>query len=85
MQYKCQTCGFSVFNRRYPKCESCGIELAEGIALSKSELKALLGSEAEAARLAWRERQKAASQSAPDGDAGAAVIGASIAASSGDF
>ena len=27
----CPACGFRVFNRRYPKCESCGAELPESI------------------------------------------------------
>jgi hypothetical protein len=45
MRFKCQACGFAVFNRRYPKCEACGVVLAEGIALSANERSALLAAE----------------------------------------
>lgn len=69
MQFKCQACGFTVFNRRYPKCESCGVELAAGMALSSTERQALFEADAQEAERAWRERQKTASQDAAGGDA----------------
>lgn len=40
-QFKCPLCGFSVFNRRYPKCERCGELLPEGIAYTRQEITAL--------------------------------------------
>lgn len=43
----CPACGFQVFNRRYPKCKSCGAELPESIAYNESERQALLKSEVE--------------------------------------
>lgn len=39
---KCPDCGFEVFNRRYPKCESCGAVLPESIVYSPVERHALL-------------------------------------------
>jgi ribosomal protein L37E len=49
---RCPACGFVVFNRRYPKCESCGAALPDTIVYSPSERDALrkADDEAEAAR-----------------------------------
>jgi len=33
----CPACGFRVFNRRYPKCESCGTVLPESIVYTAVE------------------------------------------------
>lgn len=41
----CPHCGFRIFNRRYPKCESCGRSLPEGIAYSTADRAALLKKE----------------------------------------
>jgi hypothetical protein len=38
---KCPECGFSVFNRRFVKCESCGAHLPTSIVYTVDELKAL--------------------------------------------
>jgi hypothetical protein len=38
----CPECGFRVFNRRYPKCESCGATLPESIVYSPVERHTLL-------------------------------------------
>lgn len=38
----CPACGFRVFNRRCPKCESCGAELPAWLVYSPSERQALL-------------------------------------------
>jgi hypothetical protein len=38
---KCPECGFSVFNRRFAKCESCGAQLPTSIIYTADELKAL--------------------------------------------
>ena len=45
----CPECGFRVFNRRYPKCESCGVTLPESIVYSPTELHALLAADEERA------------------------------------
>ena len=37
----CPACGFRVFNRRYPKCESCGAALPESIVYTTVERHAL--------------------------------------------
>jgi hypothetical protein len=37
----CPRCGFRIFNRRYPKCESCGQLLPAGLVYSATELAAL--------------------------------------------
>jgi hypothetical protein len=36
-EFRCQDCGFRVFNRLYPFCESCKAVLAPGIAMSAAE------------------------------------------------
>jgi len=41
----CPACGFRVFNRRCPKCESCGAELPECLVYSSSERQALLAAD----------------------------------------
>ncbi len=41
----CPACGFRVFNRRYPKCESCGAELPPDIAYSDAERHRLMAAE----------------------------------------
>jgi len=49
---RCPACGFVVFNRRYPNCESCGAALPDTLVYSPSEGDALrrADDEAEAAR-----------------------------------
>ena len=37
----CPNCGFAVFNRRYPKCERCGVQLPAGLVYSREERMAL--------------------------------------------
>lgn len=37
---KCPECGFSIFNRRFAKCESCGAQLPTSIVYTADELKA---------------------------------------------
>ena len=41
----CPACGFRVFNRRYPKCESCGAELPPDVAYSDVERHRLMAAE----------------------------------------
>jgi hypothetical protein len=38
---KCPECGFSIFNRRFAKCESCGVQLPTSIVYTVDELRAL--------------------------------------------
>jgi hypothetical protein len=38
---KCPECGFSIFNRRFAKCESCGAQLPISIIYTENELKLL--------------------------------------------
>ena len=38
---KCPECGFSIFNRRFAKCESCGVQLPTSIVYTADELKVL--------------------------------------------
>ena len=43
----CPACGFRIFNRRYPKCESCGATLPDSIVYSAVERHTLLMAEEE--------------------------------------
>ena len=61
---RCPECGFAVFNRRYPKCESCGSALPESIVYSAAERHALLAAEEELA-LERARNEKAASVTTP--------------------
>lgn len=75
----CQVCGFTVYNRRYPKCESCGAELGAGLALSRSERNAVFEEERRVADAQWRLRQKQDGRS----DGGGGDAGGGIGDSSG--
>ena len=44
----CPDCGFAIFNRRFPKCESCGAILPVSIVYTNEELEVLRAKEAEA-------------------------------------
>jgi len=72
MKTCCQSCGFPVYNRRYPKCESCGVELAEGLAMSVEERRASFEADRIESERAWRERQKR-ERDAPPSDGGGYV------------
>ena len=80
----CPACGFQIFNRRYPHCESCGAALPESLLLSSAEREALARQAVASVELqiedARRARQAAAelrAQTAPvatsEGSAVAAV------------
>lgn len=43
----CPSCGFRIYNRRFPNCESCGTELPETLVYSPTERFALLKEEEE--------------------------------------
>ena len=61
---RCPECGFAVFNRRYPKCESCGTVLPESIVYSALERHALLAADEEKA-LERSRNEKAARVTTP--------------------
>lgn len=44
-QPKCPECGFTVFNRRYVKCEKCEAELPKELVMSKEELAKIISME----------------------------------------
>ena len=43
--YRCPKCGFRIFNRRYPRCESCKTLLPSELVYSAEEVKELQSSE----------------------------------------
>lgn len=55
----CPACGFIVFNRRYPKCESCGATLPETLVYTAAERHALITADEE------RQREKDRLERAP--------------------
>jgi hypothetical protein len=63
-KYRCPACGFRIFNRRFPKCESCGAALPADLLFTKEQIAAL---DAEYAR-SERER-KARTRALITGDA----------------
>lgn len=65
---RCPQCGFIVFNRLCPKCESCDAPLPETIVYTAVERHALIEADAE------RQREKDRLERAP----GVADLGASI-------
>lgn len=70
-EFRCQACGFRVFNRLYPFCESCKKELAPGIALSAAERTAYFAKqrdEDERKRLERQRRGRSAKSDAGDFD-----------------
>ena len=53
---KCPECGFSIFNRRFAKCESCGAQLPTSIVYTADELAVIQEIElAEAVRTSQRK------------------------------
>lgn len=41
VKYRCPGCGFQIFNRRVPTCESCGAALPAEFLLSREQVAAL--------------------------------------------
>lgn len=74
MECKCQNCGFRVLNRRYPKCESCGVVLADGIALSPRERDEIFQEDRLASDAAWHAKQKKRQQT-PHGNGDVTGVG----------
>jgi hypothetical protein len=65
---KCPECGFSIFNRRFGKCESCGVQLPSSIVYTADELKALVAKDKADDEAAQKTRHKRRTNSS--GDAG---------------
>ncbi|MEO8523794.1 MAG: hypothetical protein ABI460_03645 [Caldimonas sp.] len=65
---RCPDCGFQVFNRRFPKCESCGALLPEPIVYSAVERHALLVADEERDLERARQEKSGASGAAPSFD-----------------
>lgn len=64
---RCPACGFRVYNRRYPKCESCAQALPAELVLAPEQVRALAAGEARQARAAMDRRalRKLAGRTAP--------------------
>jgi hypothetical protein len=54
----CPACGHTVFNKRYPNCEFCGVALPEGLVLSPSERKIAFEEDRKESDANWLARQK---------------------------
>jgi hypothetical protein len=55
---RCPSCGASISNRRYPKCEFCGEGLPESIAFTAEERRGLQQADDEAERVRADARAK---------------------------
>jgi hypothetical protein len=67
----CQKCGHTVFNKRYPNCEFCGIALPEGLVLSAEERDRVFEQDRVESDSRWQARQtqeKAESRKRDAGD-----------------
>jgi len=53
MAPSCPSCGKTIFNKRYPKCEFCGAALPEGLALTTEQRNAIITKERDEADRAW--------------------------------
>jgi hypothetical protein len=74
----CPECGFIVFNRRYPKCESCGALLPATLVYTPAERHALISADEE------RKREKDRLERAPRvADLGASIDDAVLTAAIG--
>ncbi|MFH2134865.1 MAG: hypothetical protein ABII81_06750 [Pseudomonadota bacterium] len=38
MRYRCPACDFPIFNRRVPRCESCGADLPQALLYSEQQI-----------------------------------------------
>ena len=66
----CPACGFTVFNRRYAKCESCGVVLPPSLVYTAEERRALFEAE---------EQEKK-----PNAKGEGSTVGAGLATSAGE-
>ena len=67
---RCPACDFTVFNRRYAKCESCGVELPPSLVYTAEERRSLFEAEA--------------LEKKPRADDGGSSAGTMLAASAGE-
>lgn len=74
---KCPGCGFKVFNRRFPKCESCGVVLPVSMVYTADELRVLQEDDLKTEKLHKLnlERLKGGSNRLGDGLGGGDVAG----------
>ena len=75
----CPSCGFEIFNRRYPRCESCGVQLPETLVYSPSERFALQRADDE--QTAERARHAPVDDGLPFAPFDAAVVSGLVALS----
>jgi hypothetical protein len=68
---KCPECGFSIFNRRFAKCESCGALLPTSIVYSHEELAIFREQE----RIQEEAKQKARTRQQASNDSGVGFAG----------
>jgi len=47
LELSCPRCGFRIYNRRYPKCERCGVALPTPLVFSEQDRQALIEAELE--------------------------------------
>lgn len=57
MTVQCPHCGFAIYNRRFPKCESCGAALDEALVFSDKERRDLFEQDRLAAEAVWQKKQ----------------------------
>jgi hypothetical protein len=57
VKYRCPSCAFPIFNRRVPKCESCGVTLPSELLFSREQI-AALDAEHEKTRLERESRAR---------------------------
>ncbi|MFZ6871860.1 hypothetical protein ACO0LF_07345 [Undibacterium sp. Di27W] len=83
----CPECGFGIFNRRYPKCEKCGIALPDTLVMPKPELLAIQKRERQEEELtAELKKQLARRESRPQsGDSDYFYFDGGSAAGSADY
>lgn len=71
-EQNCPACGFPILNRRYAKCEKCGITLPETIVMSRQELRDIRERERQedelAAELKRKQARHATSKPSDDND-----------------
>ena len=75
----CPNCQFAIFNRRYPRCESCGMELPESLVYSPAQRHALKAADEEAT--AAKDRNARGDDGLPFSPFDAAIVSGLVALS----
>jgi hypothetical protein len=65
-KFRCQACGFQIFNRRVPKCEACGNLLPKELLFTTEEIAALDARHEQS----QKDREKAKRKSRNSNDSG---------------